>query len=84
MWTSSHSAPHTITSGVPGDATGNFNSGQLGTGGSFSFTFGVAGTYPYFCTIHPSSMQGTIAVADGSASSTSANSTRNDGSDLGY
>jgi plastocyanin len=84
MWNSSHSTPHTITSGVPGNSTGSFDSGQLRTGGSFGFTFGVAGTYPYYCTIHPSSMQGTITVADGTASSTSANSTRNDGSDLGY
>ena len=60
---------HTVTSGTPTDATPGsiFDSGldkidQLkDNGGTYSFTFDKAGTYPYFCQVHPS-MTGTITV----------------------
>lgn len=48
--------PHTTTSG-----DGTWDSGRLGAGGSFSFTFTEPGTYDYVCTIHPS-MTGTVIV----------------------
>ena len=48
--------PHTATS-----EDGVWDSGTLQPGDSFSFTFDVPGTYPYFCAIHPS-MTATIVV----------------------
>jgi plastocyanin len=41
--------------------TGVFDSGRLGTGDSFRFTFSARGTYPYHCALHPG-MTGTIIV----------------------
>ena len=55
-WTNQDSAPHTITS----DA-GDWDSGQLSNGQSFSHTFDQAGTFAYHCSVHPS-MTGTIVV----------------------
>ena len=67
-WTNSDSTPHTVTS-TDGPSTsaspnGLFDSGQLASGASFSFTFAKAGTYYYECTIHASmaSMHATIVV----------------------
>jgi plastocyanin len=40
---------------------GEFKSELFGNGGSFSFTFTKAGTYPYHCSIHPG-MVGTVIV----------------------
>jgi plastocyanin len=49
--------PHLIAS-----STGKFKSSQvLDTGGRFELTLAKAGTYPYFCSLHPM-MQGTIVV----------------------
>jgi plastocyanin len=42
-------------------AKGEFRSEALDTGDSFSFTFANAGTYSYFCGLHPK-MQGKIVV----------------------
>lgn len=55
-WTNQDSADHTITS----DA-GDWDSGRLSQGQSFSHTFDQAGTWPYSCAIH-ASMKGTIIV----------------------
>lgn len=55
-WTNSDPVAHTATE--PG---GTFNSGNLNTGQSFSFTFDTAGTYAYICSYHPF-MKGTIIV----------------------
>lgn len=49
-------APHTATA-----ASGEFNTAQLGTGDSGSVTIAEAGTYEYFCSIHPA-MKGTVVV----------------------
>lgn len=46
---------HTVTSN-----TGDFDSGVIAIGGTYSHQFTVAGTYPYHCTIH--SMSGQIVV----------------------
>ncbi|MFQ5354458.1 MAG: plastocyanin/azurin family copper-binding protein [Thermodesulfobacteriota bacterium] len=40
---------------------GKFHSGAYGKGHGFEFTFKNAGTYPYFCTIHPI-MTGSVSV----------------------
>lgn len=53
----------TVTSGThTATSSGNFDSGSLGTGQSFSYVFDRAGTYSVFCAIHPS-MTATVAVA---------------------
>ena len=67
-WTNSDSAPHTVTStdgpSTSASPTGLFDSGQLASGASYSFTFTKAGTYFYECTIHASmaSMHAKIVV----------------------
>lgn len=55
-WTNSDRVPHTVTS------AGNFDSGTMQTGQSFSFTFGKEGSFDYSCSIHPQ-MKGKIIVA---------------------
>ena len=56
-WTNMDSAPHTITS-----TTGDFNSGPISQGQTFSHTFNNAGTFEYSCTIHPSIPHGKVIV----------------------
>jgi plastocyanin len=55
-WENSDSLPHTSTSD---DEV--WDSGTLEPGGEFSFTFEEAGTFSYFCKIHPS-MNGSVVV----------------------
>lgn len=47
-WTNKDAIAHTVTS-----LTNLFNSGNIGTGGTYSFTFTTAGSYSYYCAIHP-------------------------------
>jgi len=54
-------AAHTAT-----DSQGAFDSGNLDTGKSFTYTFTKAGTYKYVCTYHPS-MRATIVVGSAPA-----------------
>jgi plastocyanin len=56
-WTNLDTDVHSI---VSDDAT-SFNSGNIGAGGSFSFTPTVNGTYLYHCGVHPG-VQGTLHV----------------------
>jgi plastocyanin len=49
-WTNMDTAPHTVT--VTSGPV-KFNSGNLSTGQSFSYTFTTAGTYSYYCAVHP-------------------------------
>jgi len=55
-WRNSGLGPHTVTS----DA-GQFDSGALQVGATFTFTFSAPGTYPYSCRIHPT-MHGRVVV----------------------
>jgi plastocyanin len=55
-WKNSGLGPHTVTSD-----TGQFDSGALQAGGSFSYTFSTPGTFDYSCTIHPT-MHGKVTV----------------------
>lgn len=57
-WTNHDDIPHTVTSAATPRL---FHSGPLDTGDSFAFTFDAAGTYKYFCALHPH-MQGTVVV----------------------
>ncbi len=53
---------HTVTSGIPGAPTLEmFDSGGFKTYEYFRYTFDEAGTYNYFCIIHPW-MQGIVVV----------------------
>ena len=63
-WTNEDQIEHTATS-----TTGAFDSGLLGQGASFSFTFATPGTYDYLCTPHPS-MTGQIVVQAAAAAPT--------------
>jgi plastocyanin len=56
IWTNSGLGPHTVTS----DA-GQFDSGRLEAGATFSYTFTSPGTYLYSCTVHPT-MHGRVLV----------------------
>jgi plastocyanin len=55
-WTNRDDIPHTVVS-----TDGVFKSKVLDTDDKFSFTFSKAGTYPYFCSIHPK-MTGKVIV----------------------
>jgi plastocyanin len=56
-WTNIDKVGHTATSVTPG----MFDSGNLGQGESWQFTFNTTGVYEYLCTPHPW-MTGTITV----------------------
>jgi plastocyanin len=55
-WTNKDDIPHTSVS-----TEGVFKSKVLDTNEKFSYTFDKAGTYPYYCTIHPK-MTGKVVV----------------------
>ena len=54
-WTNEDDIPHTVVS------ANTFRSKVMDTDGKFSFTFTTAGTYKYFCSLHPH-MTGTVIV----------------------
>jgi amicyanin len=55
-WTNEDDIPHTVVATAKA-----FKSKVLDTDDKFSFTFATAGTYEYFCSLHPH-MTGTIVV----------------------
>src|SRR5215470_12426445 len=55
-WTNRDDIPHTVVS-----TEGVFKSKVRDTDEKFFFTFSKAGTYPYFCSIHPK-MTGKVVV----------------------
>jgi plastocyanin len=55
-WINHDDIPHTVVS-----TDKVFKSKALDTDEKFSYTFAKAGTYPYFCSIHPK-MTGTVVV----------------------
>jgi plastocyanin len=61
-WMNGDAIEHSVTSGKPGKPTNAFDSGFFTQGGSFSHTFGEAGSFTYFCKRHPN-MQATVKVA---------------------
>jgi plastocyanin len=50
-WTNEDTAPHTVT---VSSGPQTFSSPELSTGDTYSFTFTKAGTYSYYCAVHPS------------------------------
>jgi plastocyanin len=69
-WQQKDPGAHTVTSGtvqqggagVTQQPDGRFDSGEVAQGATFRFTFAEAGTYPYFCRLHPATMRGEIQV----------------------
>jgi plastocyanin len=55
-WTNHDDIPHTVVS-----TDGVFKSKVRDTDETFSYTFTKAGTYPYFCSVHPK-MTGKVVV----------------------
>jgi plastocyanin len=55
-WTNHDDVPHTVVS-----TDGVFRSKAQDTDEKFSYTFTKAGTYPYFCSVHPK-MTGKVVV----------------------
>ena len=55
-WTNRDDIPHTSVS-----TDGVFKSKVMDTNETFSYTFAKAGTYPYYCSIHPK-MTGQVVV----------------------
>lgn len=52
-WINEDGAQHTVTAGEPGTPADTFGE-SVDPGSSAEITFEEAGTFPYFCTIHPS------------------------------
>jgi plastocyanin len=55
-WTNRDDIPHTVVS-----TDGVFKSKVRDTDEKFSYTFAKAGTYPYYCSVHPK-MTGKVVV----------------------
>ena len=63
VWMNDDTVAHTVTSGGPaGGPDGVFDSSLVMGGASFEVTFDDAGSYDYFCMVHPW-MTGTINVS---------------------
>ena len=63
-WENDDTAAHTVTSGTPAEGPdGHFDSSLVMAGSSFSHTFDEAGSFDYFCMVHPW-MQGMVMVTD--------------------
>ena len=60
-WTNGDGAPHTVTATSVPSGVSMFNSGNLNSGATFTYTFTVPGTYKYDCTYH-FWMQGIVTV----------------------
>jgi len=61
-WANTDTAAHTATAGSAADGpSGVWDSSLIMAGGSYSYTADTAGTFDYFCMVHPW-MEGTIIV----------------------
>jgi predicted secreted protein with PEFG-CTERM motif len=62
-WHNIDTAAHTVSSGTPAEGLDDvFDSGLVPAGGMFSYKFEEAGTYDYFCMVHPW-MTGIVTVS---------------------
>jgi len=63
MWHNVDTMAHTVTSGTPAEGLDDvFDSSLVPAGGMFSYKFEEAGTYDYFCMVHPW-MTGIVTVS---------------------
>jgi len=63
MWHNVDTAAHTVSSGTPAEGLDDvFDSSLVMAGGMFSYKFEEAGTYDYFCMVHPW-MTGIVTVS---------------------
>ena len=63
MWHNVDTMAHTVSSGTPAEGLDDvFDSGLVAAGGMFSYKFEEAGTYDYFCMVHPW-MTGIVTVS---------------------
>jgi plastocyanin len=74
-WTNAGDVTHTVTAD-----DGSFDSGDLASGDTYSFTFDEPGTYTYFCEIHPN-MTGEIVVTEAAGDDTGDDDTGDDTAD---
>ena len=71
-WENNDTAAHTSTAGSATEGpSGVFDSSLIMAGSSFSHTFDEAGTFDYFCMVHPW-MAGTVIVEDEAAAAAEA------------
>jgi len=72
-WDNIDAMAHTASSGITSDddAGSEFDTSFLMAGKSYTATFDTAGTYPYFCNLHPW-MVGTVIVEDAAAAEAAA------------
>jgi plastocyanin len=61
-WKNADSAAHYATSGKDATSDGIFDSGMVNAGKTFSHKFDKAGTFDYFCMVHPW-MMGKVTVS---------------------
>jgi plastocyanin len=66
-WTNEDTAPHTVT---VSDGPVKFASSNLSQGQTFSYTFTEAGTYSYYCAVHPD-MKASVTVTGSTTTPTS-------------
>jgi len=72
MWNNIDAMAHTVTAGTPTEGLSeNFDSGLVAPGAMFSHTFEDAGTFDYFCMVHPW-MAGAVIVEDAAAAAAEA------------
>ena len=63
MWNNIDGMAHTVSAGTPAEGISeHFDSGLVGPGAMFSHTFDEAGTFDYFCMVHPW-MVGSVMVS---------------------
>ena len=64
LWNNIDSVTHTVSSGTPADGKSDyFDSGIIASSNNFSQKFDTAGSYSYYCELHPW-MVGLISVGD--------------------
>ncbi|MBI3623147.1 PEFG-CTERM sorting domain-containing protein [Candidatus Pacearchaeota archaeon] len=78
IWTNADTASHTVTSGKPSDnVTGTvFDSGLVKAGGTYHEVFTSAGTFDYYCQVHPW-MTGIVTVGEESSTPSTPPATTN-------
>ena len=81
-WENNDTAAHTSTAGSATEGpSGVFDSSLIMAGSSFSHTFDEAGSFDYFCMVHPW-MAGTVIVEDEAAAAAEAAAPRDPAIDL--